>query len=99
MDERTFDQIDEALCQRTRLAIMASLAAVGKLDFVEIKARLNLTAGNLSVHLSALEKAQYVRIEKSFQGRKPLTSVWMTDQGRKALKRYVNLLQSILSEP
>ncbi|MFP4052804.1 MAG: winged helix-turn-helix domain-containing protein [Phycisphaerae bacterium] len=90
--------IDETIHQRTRLAIMASLAGVERLDFSELKADLGLTDGNLSTHLSALERAGYVKIDKSFQGKKPRTTVAQTPKGRKALRNYVNLLQGILDK-
>jgi DNA-binding transcriptional ArsR family regulator len=90
------DRLDETIHQRTRLAIMASLAAVDSLDFNELKALLALTDGNLSTHLSALEKAGYVVIVKTFRGKKPHTSVRMTRQGRAALAEYVELLRRIL---
>jgi DNA-binding MarR family transcriptional regulator len=95
-DEKPHDLLDETIHQRTRLAIMATLAGVESLGFVELKAQLGLTDGNLSVHLSALEKAGYVRIDKAFQAKKPLTTVSMTAKGRKAMERYINLLQNIL---
>ena len=88
--------IDHVIHQRTRLAIMATLASVERLDFNEIKAELALTDGNLSTHAAALERAGYIDITKSFRGRKPLTRLAMTPEGRKALQRYVNLLQGIL---
>jgi DNA-binding transcriptional ArsR family regulator len=94
--EQPHDLIDETIHQRTRLAIMATLAGVGSLGFLELKARLDLTDGNLSVHLSALERAGYVRIDKAFQGKKPVTTVVMTAKGRTALAKYVTLLQNIL---
>ena len=97
--EQPHDLIDETIHQRTRLAIMATLAGVDRMGFVELKAHLGLTDGNLSVHLSALEKPGYVRLEKSFEDKKPLTTVSMTPKGRKALEHYVNLLQSILHPP
>ena len=84
--------------QRSRLAIMATLAGVESLDFNELKAELGLTDGNLSTHLAALERAGYARINKSFKGRKPLTAVEMTAKGRKALTRYVRTLQQILDK-
>ena len=89
--------IDEVIHQRTRLAIMATLAGVESLRFNEIKAELGLTDGNLSTHAAALERAGYVRITKAFKARKPTTTLAMTAKGRKALGNYVNLLQGILS--
>lgn len=96
MNSKTHNLIDETIHQRTRLAIMATLAGVESLEFNEIKAELGLTDGNLSTHLSALERAGYVKIRKSFRGKKPQTAVTQTTRGRKALARYVDLLQGIL---
>ena len=92
------DRIDETIHQRTRLAVMATLAGVESLDFNELKAALALTDGNLSTHLAALERAGYVRITKSFRGRKPLTTIAQTPKGKKALSHYVDLLQGILNQ-
>jgi len=93
-----YNLIDETIHQRTRLAIMATLAAVESLEFNELKARLGLTDGNLSTHLASLERAGYVKVTKSFRGRKPLTSIAQTPKGKKALTNYVNLLEAILNK-
>ncbi|MCP4376916.1 MAG: transcriptional regulator [bacterium] len=77
---------------------MATLAGLEDLDFNDLKAQLALTDGNLSTHLAALERAEYIKITKSFKGRKPRTTVAQTAKGRKALKNYVNLLQGILDQ-
>ena len=90
--------IDDVIHQRTRLAIMATLAGLEDLDFNDLKAQLGLTDGNLSTHLAALERAEYIVITKSFKGKKPRTSVAQTAKGRKALTNYVNLLQGILDQ-
>ena len=90
------DRIDETIHQRTRLAIMATLAGVESLDFNVLKAELGLTDGNLSTHLAALERAGYVRVLKSFRGRKPHTAIEIAAKGRKALNNYVSLLQGVL---
>lgn len=96
--EKAHDLIDETIHQRTRLAIMATLAGVESLDFNDLKGELGLTDGNLSTHLGSLEKAGYIEIAKGFQGKKPRTTVKQTPKGRKALERYVNLLQGILDK-
>ena len=90
--------IDEVIHQRTRLAIMATLAGVAGLEFNEIKAELGLTDGNLSAHAASLERAGYVRIVKDFKGRVPRTTLAITAKGRKALRRYVESLQAILDK-
>ena len=88
--------IDDVIHQRTRLAIMATLAAVEGLEFNTLKAELGLTDGNLSTHAASLERASYVRIIKDFKGRKPRTTLAITAKGRKALRRYAESLQAIL---
>ena len=96
--DSTHDSIDETIHQRTRLAIMATLAGIDSLDFNELKGQLGLTDGNLSAHATALEQAGYVKITKSFKGKKPRTTMAMTAKGKKALRNYVNLLQGILDK-
>jgi DNA-binding transcriptional ArsR family regulator len=97
-DAKFHNRINETIHQRTRLAIMASLAGVDKLDFNELKAELGLTDGNLSTHLSSLERAGYVTIEKTFKGKKPHTSLVINGKGRAALANYIRLLQGILDQ-
>ena len=96
--DKPHNLIDDVIHQRTRLAIMATLAGLESIDFNDLKAQLGLTDGNLSTHLAALERAEYVVIAKSFKGKKPRTTVAQTAKGRKALTNYVNLLQGILDQ-
>jgi DNA-binding MarR family transcriptional regulator len=96
---QSHDQLDELIHQRTRLAIMATLTGVEGLEFNDLKGDLALTDGNLSTHLSALEKAGYISVTKDFKGKKPCTTIAMTAKGRKAMENYVNLLQGILKLP
>ena len=95
-ESKDHNLIDEVIHQRTRLAIMASLAAVECMDFNEVKAALDLTDGNLSTHATALERAGYVEITKTFHGKKPNTSLAMTAKGREAMANYVSVLKNIL---
>lgn len=88
-------RIDEVIHGRLRLGVMAYLSGVGTADFNELKARLQATDGNLSVHLRKLEEAGFVEIDKSFQGRKPLTRVTMTDAGRDAFIVYLDTMSSL----
>ncbi len=98
MSDKPYEMIDDVIHQRTRLAIMATLTGVARLDFNEVRADLGLTDGNLSTHAAALERAGYIKITKTFRGRKPLTRLAMTAKGRKAMQRYVSLLQGILDK-
>ena len=90
-------EIDDVIHGRLRLGIMAYLSTVSPAPFVELKAKVNATDGNLSTHLSKLEEAGYVRIDKSFVDRKPRTNVHLTAKGRKAWTDYLNKLQGLLS--
>ena len=78
------EQIDEVIHGRLRLGIMAYLAHAEAADFNELKAALNATQGNLSIHLRKLEEAGYVSIDKSFLNRRPLTRARLTPEGRQA---------------
>jgi len=98
MSQHPHNQLDETIHQRTRLAIMAALAAAESLDFNELRSQLGLTDGNLSTHLAALERAGFVRIEKGFLGKKPRTKIVQTPEGRQALDNYIRLLEGILTK-
>ncbi len=88
--------IDEVIHGRIRLGIMAALSAVDSADFNTLKARLQTTDGNLSVHLRKLEDAGFVTVNKRFQGRKPLTEASMTAAGRKAFLAYLDAMQRLV---
>ena len=90
-------EIDDVIHGRLRLGVMAYLSTASPAPFVELKAKVNATDGNLSTHLSKLEEAGYVRIEKTFEGKKPRTNVHLTAKGRKAWIDYLNKLQALLS--
>ncbi|MBX3563769.1 MAG: transcriptional regulator [Sphingomonas sp.] len=89
-------QIDDVIHGRMRLGIMAYLADAEAADFNELKALLDATQGNLSVHLRKLEEAGYITIEKSFLGRKPLTRARITTKGRAAFKTYLEALGKLI---
>ncbi len=88
--------IDRVIHERARLMIMSFLAARGDVGFVELKEHLQMTDGNLSVHLRILEEAGYVAIEKGFVERKPRTTVHVTKKGRAAFKAYIDALEQII---
>jgi DNA-binding MarR family transcriptional regulator len=97
MPEFDLEAIDEVIHGRLRLGVMSYLSGAGSADFNELKARLQATDGNLSVHLRKLEDAGYVAIEKSFVGRKPLTRVSLTEAGRAAFARYLAAIQALIA--
>lgn len=88
--------IDEVIHGRVRLGVMAYLSGSDTADFNELKARLDVTDGNLSVHLRKLEDAGFVEVLKSFQGRRPLTRARLTDHGRKAFVAYLDAMARLV---
>jgi DNA-binding MarR family transcriptional regulator len=91
-------KLDDVIHGRVRLGIMAYLAEAEVADFTELKNLLDVTQGNLSVHLRKLEEASYVSIDKSFLDRKPLTRVRMTDGGRAAFASYLEAIAKLVGE-
>lgn len=89
-------KIDDVIHGRLRLGVMAYLANAEVADFNELKAALEATQGNLSVHLRKLEDAGYVTIEKSFDGRKPLTRVRLSPSGRAAFAGYLETMGKLI---
>ena len=81
---------------RVRLGIMSVLMVNDKAEFKTLKELLELTDGNLASHLSALEKAGYVKVKKQFVDRKPNTSYTATKDGRRAFTEHLNLLEKFL---
>ena len=88
--------IDEVIHGRLRLGVMAYLSGSGTADFNELKAALQASDGNLSVHLRKLEEAEYVSVEKTYAGRKPLTRVALTDKGRTAFVAYLDAIEKLI---
>ncbi|MFC3079601.1 winged helix-turn-helix domain-containing protein [Phenylobacterium terrae] len=91
-------KLDDVIHGRMRLGIMAYLADAEVADFNELKAVLQATQGNLSVHLRKLEDAHYIEIEKSFLGRKPLTRARITPRGRKAFAEYLQAIAKLVGD-
>jgi DNA-binding MarR family transcriptional regulator len=89
-------ELDDVIHGRLRLGVMAYLSTASPATFLELKAKVNATDGNLSAHLSKLEDAGYVRIEKLFEGKKPVTRVHLTDAGRDAWIAYLDKLRAML---
>jgi DNA-binding MarR family transcriptional regulator len=88
--------LDRVIHERARLAIVSALAVHPSLTFAELKAILQTTDGNLSVHARKLEEAGYVSCTKSFAGRVPRTEYRLTAAGRKALERYLAHMEAVI---
>jgi len=90
--------IDRVVHGPARLMVMTSLYVLESADFVFLVNMTGLTWGNLSSHLTRLEEAGYVDIEKKVAGRRVNTMVSMTDAGRAAFKAYKRQMQEVLDE-
>mgnify|MGYP001762696967 FL=1 len=95
-DDFDIGRIDDVIHGRIRLGIMAYLSGAGGADFATLKARLQTTDGNLSVHLRKLEEAGFVAVTKSFRGRKTLTGGWLTEAGPAAFLAYLDAMADLL---
>jgi DNA-binding MarR family transcriptional regulator len=89
-------ELDPLLHSQLRLGVMSLLMSVDSAEFTFLKEKTNSTAGNLSVQLDKLSEAGYISIEKSFKGKKPLTTCKITKQGLKAFEEYVNSLKQYI---
>ncbi len=91
-------ELDPLLHSQLRLGIMSILISVESAEFTFLKEKTNSTAGNLSVQLDKLSEAGYINIEKTFKGKKPLTTCSVTKQGLKAFEEYVNALKQYIGK-
>lgn len=88
--------LNKAFENRVRLGIMSALLVNEYLDFNSLKELLDVTDGNLASHLKALEKEEYVLVNKSFIDRKPNTRYSVTAVGTKAFKAHIDALENLL---
>jgi DNA-binding transcriptional ArsR family regulator len=98
MEASSVSRLNAVIHERARLGIMSVLAARAAATFTELKSLLDMTDGNLSVHLRFLEKAGYVTVEKRFIDRKPQTMLKMSRKGRIAFEHYVSVLEEIVKK-
>ncbi len=96
MSDFDYQQLDEIIHSRIRLAIMAVLVGVAEAEFTFLRQQVGATDGNLSVHLKKLEDAGYLSVDKRFVDRKPNSSYRLTAKGRRAFEIYVDRLEKLL---
>jgi len=92
-----FQPLDPLLHSQLRLAVISLLIGLKSADFTFLKEKTNATAGNLSVQIDKLEKARYINVEKSFKGKRPLTTCKITKTGIEAFEAYVNNLKKYIN--
>jgi DNA-binding MarR family transcriptional regulator len=91
-------QIDRVVHEPARLKILAYLSVVESADFVFLLSRTGLTYGNLSSHMSKLEEAGYIEVQKEIKDKRPHTMLSLTDNGRKAFENYRKDMLDLLGE-
>jgi DNA-binding MarR family transcriptional regulator len=96
LQKRSTLELDRLIHERLRLGIVSALAVNERLTFSDLKALLQTTDGNLSVHARKLEEAHYVAVDKSFAGRVPRTEYRLTAAGRRALEKYLAHMEALI---
>lgn len=95
MTDATGD-IEDLVHQRIRLGILTIALEASSVQFGYLQRVMDLTPGNLGRHLVVLEEAKLIKVAKTFEGRRPSTSISITAAGRKALRAEVAALKSIV---
>ncbi len=90
--------LDQVIHAPARLMILSYLFVVESADYVFLMRLTGLTWGNLATHLGKLEEAGYVEVEKTFQGKKPHSTVRLTQAGRGAFSAYKKLMKQVLDD-
>jgi DNA-binding MarR family transcriptional regulator len=90
--------IDQIIHSPARLMVLSYLYVVESADYIFLLRLTGLTWGNLFTHLTKLEEAGYITIEKTFKGKKPCTIIHLSDQGRKAFRTYKKSMQLVLDD-
>ena len=91
-------EIDKLIHEPARLKIIAQLYVVESADFLFLMRQTGLSQGNVSGHLSKLEDAAYVEIEKGYIGKRPRTMISLTKKGRESFKKYIKNMQEFFDD-
>jgi DNA-binding MarR family transcriptional regulator len=97
-DLSALGEIDRLVHEPARLAVMALLYVVNGADFIFLMNQTGLTWGNLSAHMSKLEEAGYLAVEKTFKGKRPNTMLRLTPKGREAFRSYAGMMRQFFSD-
>jgi len=93
-----FADINQVIHAPARLMVLSYLYVVESADYVFLMRLTGLTWGNLSTHLSKLEEAGYITIQKEFKDKKPHSTIQLTSQGRSAFRDYKKSMQQVLDD-
>jgi DNA-binding MarR family transcriptional regulator len=90
--------INKMIHEPARLLLMANLYVVESADFLFLMRQTGMTFGNLSSHMSRLEAAGYIDVEKEFVGKKPNTKLHLTEDGRAAFQEYRRNMRHVFGD-
>jgi len=93
-----FSEIDRVVHEPARLMLMAALYVIDSADFTFLMNLTGITWGNLSAHMSKLEEAGYLEVEKTFKGKRPNTMLRLTPEGRAAFQNYRKKMKQFLDD-
>ena len=96
--KKSLEQFNKAFENRIRLQIMSVLVANENYDFNSLKELLEVTDGNLASHLKALEKEEYILVNKTFIGRKQNTQYAVSEKGRSAFIKHLEALENLIKQ-
>ncbi len=96
--KKSLEQFNKAFENRIRLQIMSVLVANENYDFNSLKDLLEVTDGNLASHLKAIEKEEYILVNKTFIGRKPNTQYAVSEKGRSAFIKHLEALEDLIKQ-
>jgi DNA-binding MarR family transcriptional regulator len=91
-------EIDRLVHEPARMAVMSLLYVVASADFTFLMNQTGLTWGNLSAHMAKLEEAGYIEVEKAFKGKRPNTTLRLTDKGRLAFRQYAMQMKQVFGD-
>ena len=89
--------VDRLVHEPARLIILSILYALESADFLYLRRETGLRKGNLSSHLTRLEQAEYITIEKTYRGKTPMTICQLTETGQDAFERYREQLKNVVN--
>jgi len=89
--------INKLFESKVRLGIMSMLMVNDTVDFNSLKTHLDVTDGNLASHIASLEKAKYIKVNKSFIGKKPNTTYSVSATGRRSFNEHLDALERLIN--
>ena len=90
------EEIDSLIHEPTRIMMISYLFVCDKADLIYFKRQTNLSWGNISTHASKLEKAGYIKINKEFRNKKPVTQLEITNKGREVFEDYRKTMRKFI---